>query len=623
MTGLPTGTVKLDDGTGTYPTDVTTLVDLGAGITVSSYGRTDEFSTAQAAELELTLDNDGSLTSGATFGFDTAPFDAGPFGGGGGAPLLSTGQGIRFTETIGATTRNRFTGRLSTLDLGWVGGAGTYAQVGVTAVDCLADAERRTLRSMLEEEIVRTLPRAYYTMGEETGATSAGDTSGHQMLPLTKINDYGIGTVAFGSDVGTMGETTGVTWATGSVAGNPIILQQTNGALGGGGTWSSSSVSITFVITWRDTFPTTYTPSVGLFFTGGSGFVNVGFDIIGRATWNGCQSGASMMTGLTHIITAQAGGGLPTDLWVDGVKVDSVSTPMTVTWDNSLVQVNGSGDANNVTTIGHFAYGPRLADGDVQAIHNTATGATETTAVRFARLANYGGFPTTTTTGMSGQLMGAQDTSGSSLADALRQVEAAEGGAMYVNGSGVIVLQGKSYRAAKLTADQTVNGENLSEDVAVTLDTALKINQVTVTRTNGSEQLVSSASVLADPTVPVYPATLDLAVASDADALTAAQWLVAKHETPLPRLGSAGLDLMHSTVAESLFQREVGDRVTLSPMPSQLWSNAGDVTVEGWSETLTDESWDMTVNLLPWSLFESAVYDNAGYLYDTVGDVYA
>jgi hypothetical protein len=56
MTGLPAATVLLDDGTGSYPTNISALVDLPSGVTVSAYGRTDEFATAQAATLNLTLD---------------------------------------------------------------------------------------------------------------------------------------------------------------------------------------------------------------------------------------------------------------------------------------------------------------------------------------------------------------------------------------------------------------------------------------------------------------------------------------------------------------------------------------------------------------------------------------
>jgi prophage tail gpP-like protein len=57
-------------------------------------------------------------------------------------------------------------------------------------------------------------------------------------------------------------------------------------------------------------------------------------------------------------------------------------------------------------------------------------------------------------------LMGAQATSGSSVFDALNAVAAAEGGVMFVDGTGLLTMQGRSYRAAKTTADQTLTAQD-------------------------------------------------------------------------------------------------------------------------------------------------------------------
>jgi hypothetical protein len=147
VTGLPTITVKLDDGSLTYPTNVSTRVRLPAGVTVSGYGRTDEQPAAQAAQFSVTLDNtDGAITS-----------------------TVTVGQGIQFTETIGATTRTRFTGVISAANQGWPTGDDTFSVIQVTAVDPLAALARQPLRSMLEEEILTDNPTAYYTLGEAQG----------------------------------------------------------------------------------------------------------------------------------------------------------------------------------------------------------------------------------------------------------------------------------------------------------------------------------------------------------------------------------------------------------------------------------------------------------------------
>jgi hypothetical protein len=179
VTGLPTITVKLDDGSLTYPTNVSTRVRLPAGVTVSGYGRTDEQPAAQAAQFSVTLDNtDGAITS-----------------------TVTVGQGIQFTETIGATTRTRFTGVISAANQGWPTGDDTFSVIQVTAVDPLAALARQPLRSMLEEEILLDNPTAYYTLGEAQGATTAGDTSGNQGVSLSLSNDGGA-RMTFGQGTG-------------------------------------------------------------------------------------------------------------------------------------------------------------------------------------------------------------------------------------------------------------------------------------------------------------------------------------------------------------------------------------------------------------------------------------
>lgn len=44
--------------------------------------------------------------------------------------------------------------------------------------------------------------------------------------------------------------------------------------------------------------------------------------------------------------------------------------------------------------------------------------------------------------------------------------------------------------------------------------------------------------------------------------------------------------------------------------------HSGDVTVEGWTETLTHQSWTITANLLPWDVFRVAIHDHPNSLYD-------
>jgi hypothetical protein len=598
MTGAPTVQVLLDDGTGTYPIDVSSRVKLPAGVSVSSYGRTDEFSEAQSAQLQLTLDNsDGGLSVGA--GFDTLPFDSGPFGGG---VLLSKGQGIRLKLTKGATTRNRFTGKVAGSSMAWPGGQGGFSELAVTAMDPLTDLAGYPMRSMLEEEILPRGPSAYYTLGEAAGSRSAGDTSGNQAPTLTQA---GTGApVVFGTGTGPVDGLTAATF--------------------GGGRYLTTGDSIPATLAYglTVTFATTTTPASFSRIASSAGWV-LDLSSSGQIAASGpgfafTGGGPSVVDG--HTYTAQVvSDGVTASVLLDGVVIDTEAVSgvesgpvMTV---GGFLGVGLLGEPFT-GTVSHVAAFPALSVVDAQAIAEAAaTGfAGETTADRFARILGYTGLTGSTTAGMSGQTMSAQSTSGQSALEALQAVAAAEGGVLYADGSGTIVLQGRGYRAMNTTPDLTLSADELGSDTSITDDDQQQVKQVTVTRTDGATQVVGAG----------LPSTsLDLAVDNDGDALRAAQWEVAKHADPGPRIGEATLDLMTSTYAEQILQRDLGDRLAFTGMPSQLWAGAGDVVIDGWSETVTDQAWDLTANVLPWSLFQAGIYDDPTYgIYDDPLAVY-
>lgn len=586
MTGVPTVTVKLDDGTGTYPIDITSAVRMTEGITVSGYGRSDEAPGGQAASLSLTLDNiDGAFTVGTGFGFGLGGFGLGGFGGVAGGALLSPSQGIRYTATVGATTRTRFTGRIATAVQQWPTGDSTLSTVAITAVDPLADAARRTLRSMLEQEILLRSPSAYYTLGEAEGSTSAGDSSGSQAPSLTMAGTGAA--VTFGS--GTGPGVDGLTAAT--FAGGQYLV--------GTVPTLSSSWSAAFF------FATTAVPT-------GFGMPLLDLGVIAPLIdSSGVLLGHTVNDGSTHMLVL-SNSGSSLKIYLDGALVSSggaLSVPTTF-----KVGAGGGLPAVYVGTMSHVAVSPSaLSAGDVAAIYGASLGITETTAARFARIASYGGFTTATTSGMSGQLMGAQATSGKSLADALQDVGTAEGGVVYANGTGLVTLQGRNYRSQKVAADQTLAAIDVGEDTSLTLDTQQMVNKVTVSRPDGATQIAQdNVSIAARGE---FPTSLDLPVDTDANALLAAQWVLAKHAIPGPRLPSVTFDLMTSSVAEQIFAREVGDRIAFSGMPSQQWASAGDATLEGWTETLqvslSSAEWTLAATLLPWSLASAFILDSA------------
>lgn len=615
MTGLPSGTVLLDDGTGTYPTDITTRVRVNEGVTVSGYGaRVDEFSTAQAATLSLVLDNaDGLLSVGAAaVGFDVGAFDTSPFGGAAGAGIATPGQRVRYTLTSGATTEIRFTGRITALDLGWPGGSSTDSTVQLTAADVLADLSRKILRSMLEEEVLLRSPAAYYTLSEAENSTAAGDSSGNQVASLTPT---GSGSpVTFGS--GTGPGTDGISAAT--FAGGqwlaPSDVGVAHDAFATFGCWFTCPTPP------ADRTTLLLTDAVALYIDGASRRLDVQTIAGVEATF----VGGVITDGALHNVFVVVAGS-DTLVYLDGALVLTLTGSSRIpaalygvgggarfSWVNSYPAHAGS--ISHVTT---FASG--LTAAQISTIYTVGTGITESVHNRVQRFVSYTGVQVTQVSMTNdpigtgpGVLMAAQSTSGKTAIDALQECATAEGGTLYANPGGDLTLLGRGYRAAKTTPDITLTATEVGEDTTVGYDMAQVVNQAGVTGSTGAALgPVKNTSSIAS--YGLYPTSLDIPVAYDAEALAAAQWLVASHANPGVRLGSMTLNVHESALAASILARDVGDRIALSTMPAQMWAGAGDVILEGFSDTVTDTSWTITANVLPWSLFASLILDDATY----------
>lgn len=588
--------VFLDDGSGTFPVDISSRVRLSEGVSVSGYGRGDEFSQPGAASLSLTLDNaDGFLTGGGV-GWDMGGWDEGPWDD---SVTLEPGTGIRYAETIGATTKNVFTGFVESLNLGWPGGGEEFSTVAVSATDRLADLGRRTLGSMLEQEILLDNPTAYYTLGEAEGSTSAGDTSGNQAPTLAPAGSGA--SVTFGA-IGT--PNTSLRLAGGQYLAPAAQAPSSVLTLGCffAGTSAPPGPSDTYIILAADV------AFIRLRSDGSVDFV----DVIGTGV-PVTSVGPVVNDGLQHNAWMTFDG-VNGQAYVDGIEVatwPSAAAPSFLAGIGGVSQAVTDplalfGYTSFDGTLGHVVtLDTTLSAGEIADIYAASRGDfQETTDARLSRIASYAGL-TPTFADPSGQEMGAQATSGQSLFQAMQDVAQAEAGVLFVNGDGDLVMQGRGYRAMKTTADLTLGEQEAASDTTVTWDTQQLVNQVTVTRTGGAEQVVSDGT----PTA-LYPASLEVNVTRDEDALAQGQWLLNKHQTTAPRLASATFDLLASPDAEDLLALEIGDRLSLSDMPSQLWADAGDYTVEGWSKTTSLDTATLTVNLLPWDLNEAMLWDS-------------
>jgi hypothetical protein len=80
---------------------------------------------------------------------------------------------------------------------------------------------------------------------------------------------------------------------------------------------------------------------------------------------------------------------------------------------------------------------------------------------------------------------------------------------------------------------------------------------------------------------------------------------------------SLSLDLLTLTAAQaaSVQALELSDRVQITGLPSQALNGTttADLIVEGWTETLSADSWDMTFNTSNFSQASAWVLDDSTY----------
>jgi hypothetical protein len=386
-----------------------------------SRGRSDWQGAVTAGELRLTLNNsDGRFTPGSTTLASPSP--------------IIVDQQIRVKETVNGVTYTRFTGYVKSWPVSWPATVVTFATVPAGATDAQARAERTTLRSMLEEEVVSASPSAYYTLGESEGSTSAGDTSGSQAVPLTAV---GTGT-AFTMGTGT-GPVDGLS-ATQFFAGQ--YLADTAAV-----DFAAAPTTIAIMCVFATTDPATVTilNHHGWLFQ-----INGTFST--RLTAQGpgfsINSTSVINDGRTHVAVL-IGDGATATLIIDGNIEDTGAI--------------GSGTGVVATRVGqqftgtmsHVAVWPTLTTTQGQTIGQIALGLTESGTARITRLAGYADIP-----------VGTLDTSLTSVSaqatlrarrafSAIQDVADAEGGLVFIDGSGNLTFHNRDRPSVKTTPDLT------------------------------------------------------------------------------------------------------------------------------------------------------------------------
>lgn len=572
MAGFPTLQVLLDDGTGTFPYDITSKCRLQYDV---KRGRQNELTDVVPGTLDIIADNtDGRFTLGSTIIASPSP--------------IKLDAQIRLKVTANATTVNRHTGYVQSWPVEWPTGAQTLSEVKIGSIDAQARADGRTLLSVIEEEIFEDGPALYYTLGDPSIATTASETSGNQGSALTQVDAQvgGTGTpVTFGSDTGPT--TDGLTAA--HFAGfNSLVLGTTIPFAMGG---------------FEFYFATTSGGAAGLLC--GTAFSLNGTAGIGLTTGTlffGTLAAPGLVNdGLVHHVAVTIAGGTAT-CYLDGALVGT--TAATVTAGGSLFVGGGLGVPPMLGSEAHVAvYAAAAGLSAARALAHATAGLTgfdgESGTARITRTAGYANVPVgTLDTSLTN--VAYEDITGKSAGEALRDVEDAEMGTLFVNGSGAYEFHNRQRVVVKSAPDVTIDANQLAEDTQFAVDMQGVINYFEATSQKTQARQVAR-STSSEATHGRYPTSKTYLVRTDGEALDRANWILNAHAEPAPRVGTLKIDMLTLTAAQqaALLAAEADTWIRVINLPSQTpGGTTADLVVQGFQDTLTLTSWVLTANVV-------------------------
>jgi hypothetical protein len=509
----------------------------------------------------------------------------------------------------------RFKGFLSTIPVQWPGG-NKYSEVQVSAADHLAVLNRRTFRSVVQEEILNRSPIAYYTLGEPTGSLAAADSSGNGQQPLRIVSKGTTGTVSFGTGTGPPTDGLTATQFTPVNSSNfKFLAAHYPSALSN--FLDDKTIIATFAAPtatgkqciWRIFDESHYWNTWDLGFSGAS---------LGKLvlSWSAGQTMTSPLRyddGLTHQVAITCGQGSGTQLtltmYVDGAQVattttSTASTMASVNW----FQVGGDlkyADPFN-GTLSHVAIFQSSLAGVIADMwpsqkNGYVNDRSDDRIRRYARWAGLsklvGGILTENLALETGSLLTTDhlDTSGLSASSAVETIATAEGGLTFVDRAGNLAFHARPHRwdAPPVV---TLGPDDIGKDTQLVVDNQLLVNQVTSNSKTAANLTVANSSSIAAHGV--YPVTLDLVTTSTDDATYITQWAATVNSTPKPRTNTIFVDLLTSPQATSdLFKTlEVGSTIAITGLPDQAPTPDMLLVVEGWREVIGTDEWSLLIN---------------------------
>jgi len=516
---------------------------------------------------------------------------------------------------------DRYTGYVDEWPVEWPAAVSTWAVSGITATSRMARLGLlNKLKSIVEQEILADSPVAYYTMGEAEGATRANDSSGNGQERLVSA---GSGTaVTFGTATGP--GTDGLTAAQFAAGGKYLRADYGSSLLPG-----ACSIECALLVSAapsaasRAVYLTAFNSAGGIYLQMETdGTLTAGFGSL-TATTSG-----SYADGQTHHVMMVTDGltdGATVDLYVDGVleatATDAPGAPFNAPASPSLYLLGQPELATAAATIAHVAiFDSELSLTRVSA-HATAVlngFSAETAAARLARYAGYAGIPAAeySFSSLATTPMAHIDTTGKGPVELMQTVETTDGGVLYDGTDGVLTYVARSSRynaTARLTLD--VAAGEVQIGYSPKLDRSALINKMTATLSDGTYSVTAENTTSSDEYGAHGPGDLELATTSQDEAHAAAWWRVNTYGEPSARAPRLGVELASMSPARqaAVLAVKVGDKITVTNLPSQSDASTKSFFVEGWTERITDSQYFIEFNVSPTTGFDVWEIEHATY----------
>lgn len=507
---------------------------------------------------------------------------------------------------------------------------GMYGYAQVQTVDAFAALAARKLHTEVANSVLAKKPDYYWRLNEPQGARSFADTSGNSGPSLVMTSGkYGPATTfAAGTATNIPGDPSGTGILTDSTSVGFVNLPATVAQAGLDGT------NTTGILLGSPTTPFGYTvmawisrgtnsndpgrrllvlsPSLATFLLQVSSTIDfsylnsTGISVADR--WADSKPHLYVMTVSATSTTATA------IAYVDGVQVGTDTSTTGPYSPATVAEIGGYIDPTTGLAIpgplngtySHYALWNRvLSAAEVTDLYNAGKGYTgETSGQRIGRYlaSNYNG-TTALDAGQStlGISLLQEDTV---LLDACQGVALSENGNFWADGTGTLTFYSRTRRYLTTTA-QWVFGENqpggenpYEQDIAYDFDPQLVYNDVQVTNNGG----VTAESTDDTSQANYGPRTYqrDISVASDNEAVDAANWILATHKDPHQRIAALTIKPSANPVLWPVaLGAEIGDRVTVNRRTTAGFTMTADYFIEQISHAQKPDEWTVQFQMSP------------------------